>query len=123
LFPFGHGLSYTTYAYSDLKVTPGKVVNVSFKVTNKGNRDGAEVAEIYASLPENAGEPPKRLVGWSKIKLKSGESKEVSIDIDPEYLSVFNVDRNAWQLIPGSYQLMVGGSSQMLPLKETISLK
>jgi beta-glucosidase len=123
LFPFGHGLSYTTYDYSDLKVTPGKVVNVSFKVTNAGNRDGAEVAEIYASLPESAGEPPKRLVGWSKVKLRAGESKEVAIDIDPQFLSVFNVERDAWQLIPGSYTLMVGGSSQTLPLKDTVNLK
>jgi beta-glucosidase len=123
LFPFGYGLSYTSYSYSDLKVTPGQVVNVSFKVTNTGNRDGAEVAEIYASLPESAGEPPKRLVGWSKVKLKAGESKEVAIDIDPKYLSVFNVERDAWQLIPGNYTLMVGGSSQALPLQETASLK
>jgi beta-glucosidase len=123
LFPFGYGLSYTTYDYSDLRVTAGKVVNVSFKVTNTGNRDGAEVAEIYASLPESAGEPPKRLVGWRKVKLKAGESKEVAIDIDPEYLSVFNVERDAWQLIPGSYTLMVGGSSQTLPLKDTVNLK
>jgi beta-glucosidase len=123
LFPFGYGLSYTTYAYSDLKVTPGNVVNVSFKVANTGNRDGAEVAEIYASLPEGAGEPPKRLVGWSKVKLKAGETKEVAIDIDPKYLSVFNVERDAWQLIPGSYTLMVGGSSQTLPLNGTVNLK
>jgi len=123
LFPFGYGLSYTTYGYSDLKVTPGKMVRVSFKVTNTGNRDGAEVAEVYAALPESAGEPPKRLVGWSKVKLKAGESKEVAIDIDPEYLSIFNVERDAWQLIPGGYMLMVGGSSQSLPLKESVNLK
>jgi beta-glucosidase len=123
LFPFGYGLSYTTFSYSDLKVTSGKVVNVSFKVTNTGNREGAEVAEIYASLPEGSGEPPKRLVGWSKVKLKGGESKEVAIDIDPEFLSVFNVERDAWQLMPGTYTLMVGGSSQALPLKEAVSLK
>jgi len=123
LFPFGHGLSYTTYAYSDLKVTAGKAVNVSFKVTNTGNRDGAEVAEIYASLPESVGEPPKRLVGWNKVKLRAGESKEVAIDVDREYLSVFNVDRDAWRLVPGSYTLMVGGSSQSLPLKESVSLQ
>ncbi len=122
LFPFGYGLSYTTYAYSDLKVTPGKVVNVSFKVTNTGNREGAEVAEIYVSLPENSGEPPKRLAGWSKVKLKGGESKEVAIDIDPKFLSVFNVEGDAWQVMPGTYTLMVGGSSQALPLKEKVSL-
>jgi beta-glucosidase len=123
LFPFGYGLSYTTYNYSDLKVTAGKVVNVSFKVTNTGNRAGSEVAEVYAALPESAGEPPKRLVGWNKIKLEAGESKEVAIDIDPEYLSIFNVDRDAWQLVPGDYAVMVGGSSQSLPLKETVNLK
>jgi len=123
LFPFGFGLSYTTYNYSDLKVTAGKSVHVSFTVTNTGNRPGAEIAEVYGALPESAGEPPKRLVGWSKVKLNAGESKEVAIDVDPEYLSVFNVERDAWQLIPGDYTLMVGGSSQSLPLKESINLK
>jgi len=123
LFPFGYGLSYTTYKYSDLRVTPGKTVHVSFKVTNAGSRAGAEVAEVYAALPESAGEPPKRLVGWSKVKLNAGESKEVAIDVDPEYLSIFDVERDAWQLVPGSYALMVGGSSQNLPLKESITLK
>ena len=123
LFPFGYGLSYTTYNYSDLEVTAGKSVRVSFKVTNTGKRAGAEVAEVYAALPEDAGEPPKRLVGWSKVKLNAGESKEVAIDVDPQFLSIFNVERNAWQLIPGNYALMVGGSSQSLPLKETVNLK
>src|SRR5258706_820362 len=102
LFPFGYGLSYTTYNYSDLRVTPGKSVRVSFKVTNTGKRAGAEVAEVYAALPEDAGEPPKRLVGWSKVKLNAGESKEVAIDVDPQFLAIFNVERNAWQLIPGN---------------------
>jgi beta-glucosidase len=123
LFPFGYGLSYTTYNYSDLKVKPGKSVRVSFKVTNTGNRAGAEVAEVYAALPETAGEPPKRLVGWSKVKLNAGESKEVAIEVDPEYLSIFDVESNGWKLIPGSYALMVGRSSQSLPLKETVNLK
>jgi beta-glucosidase len=123
LFPFGHGLSYTTYSYSALKLTPGKNVTVSFTLTNSGSRPGAEIAEVYAALPESAGEPPKRLVGWSKVKLNPGESKDVTVDIDPEYLSIFNVDKNAWQLIPGDYTFMVGGSSQNLPLKDSVSLK
>jgi beta-glucosidase len=122
LFPFGYGLSYTTYSYSDFTVTPGKTVRVSFKVTNTGNRDGAEIAELYAALPESAGEPPKRLLGWSKVKLKAGESKEVSIEVDAEYLSVFNVERDAWQLVPGSYTFLAGGSSQSLPLKASVNL-
>jgi beta-glucosidase len=123
LFPFGYGLSYTTYSYSGLKVTPGKNPRVTFTVTNTGNRAGAEIAEVYAALPASAGEPPKRLVGWSKIKLNGGESKEVSVDVDPKFLSIFDVKQNGWQLLPGDYVFMVGGSSQSLPLKETINLK
>jgi beta-glucosidase len=74
-------------------------------------------------LPASAGEPPKRLVGWSKVKLGAGESKEVSVEIDPKYLSIFEVDHDQWQLVPGEYVFQVGGSSQSLPLKQTVSLK
>ncbi len=123
LFPFGYGLSYTTYSYSNLRVTPGKHPRVTFTVTNTGNRAGAEVAEVYASLPAAAAEPPKRLVGWNKVKLNAGESKAVAVEVDPKYLSIFNVEHNGWQLLPGDYGFMVGGSSQSLPLKETINLK
>jgi beta-glucosidase len=123
LFPFGHGLSYTTYSYSNLKVTPGKNPHVSFAVTNTGKRAGAEVTEVYASLPAAAAEPPKRLVGFSKVRLNPGESKEVAIDVDAKFLSIFNVDQNAWQLLPGDYGFMIGGSSQNLPLTQTVSLK
>jgi beta-glucosidase len=123
LFPFGYGLSYTSYSYGNMKVTPGKSVRVSFTVSNTGSRAGAEVAEVYASLPANAGEPPKRLVGWSKVALNAGESKQVAVEIPQKYLSIFNVEQNAWQLIPGDYTLMVGGSSQDLPLKDSVQLK
>jgi beta-glucosidase len=123
LFPFGYGLSYTTYSYSNLKLTPGKNPRVTFTVSNTGNRAGAEIAEVYASLPAAAAEPPKRLVGWSKVNLNGGESKKVSVEIDPKYLSIFNVEQNGWQLLPGDYGFMVGGSSQDLPLKESVSLK
>ena len=123
LFPFGYGLSYTTYSYSDLKVVPGKTPLVSFTVTNTGSRAGAEIAEVYASLPAAAAEPPKRLVGWSKIKLNPGESKEVTIEVNQKYLSIFNVEQDGWQLVPGEYTFMVGGSSQDLPLKEGVSLE
>ncbi len=123
LFPFGYGLSYTTYSYSNLKVaTTGPNPRVTFTVTNSGNRAGAEIAEVYSSLPAGASEPPKRLVGWSKTKLNAGESKEISVEIDPKYLSIFNVEENRWQLVPGEYTFLVGGSSQDLPLKETVRL-
>jgi beta-glucosidase len=123
LFPFGYGLSYTTYSYSGLKVQLGKSPRVTFTVTNTGNRAGAEIAEVYASLPAAASEPPKRLVGWSKVKLNGGEKKEVTVEIDPKFLSIFNVEKNGWELVPGDYTFMAGGSSQNLPLKETMNLK
>jgi beta-glucosidase len=123
LFPFGYGLSYTTYTYSNLKVTPGKNVRVNFTVTNTGNRAGAEIAQVYAALPAAAEEPPKRLVGWSKVKLNPGESREVTVEVDQQYLSIFKVDQNRWQLIPGEYEFLVGESSQTLPLKEAVSLR
>ncbi len=123
LFPFGYGLSYTTYAYSGLKVRPGGKVSVTFTVANNGQRAGAEVAEVYAALPASAGEPPKRLVGWSKVKLNASESKEVTVDIDPLYLSIFNAEKDAWQKLPGDYTFMVGASSRDLPLKESVTLQ
>jgi beta-glucosidase len=123
LFPFGYGLSYTTYSYSNLKVTPGKNPRVTFTVTNTGNRAGAEVAEVYASLPTAAAEPPKRLVGWSKVKLNAAEGKEVAVEVDPKYLSIFDVEHNVWHLLPGEYGFMVGGSSQDLPLKQSVNLQ
>jgi len=122
LFPFGHGLSYTTYSYSGLKVTQGKNPKVTFTVKNTGKRDGAEVAQIYAALPALAAEPPKRLVGFNKVLLKAGESKEVTVEVNPKYLSIFNVEQNGWQLLPGEYSFMVGGSSQSLPLKQAVTV-
>ena len=122
LFPFGHGLSYTTYSYSGLKVTPGKNPKVTFTVKNTGKRDGAEVAQIYAALPASAAEPPKRLVGFNKVWLRAGESKELTVEVNPKYLSIFNVEQNGWQLLPGEYSFMVGGSSQSLPLKQAVTL-
>src|SRR5277367_2464262 len=82
LFPFGFGLSYTTFAYSDINVSTGSSTTVTFKVTNTGSREGTEIAEVYAALPASANEPPKRLVGWSRVKLAAGESKTVSVAIE-----------------------------------------
>jgi beta-glucosidase len=123
LFPFGYGLSYTSYSYSGLKLTSGKSVRLSFQLANTGTRAGSEIAEVYAALPASAAEPPKRLVGWSKVKLDPGESKEVTIEIDPWYLSIFNVERDTWQLLHGEYTFLVGGSSRDLPLKASVDLK
>jgi beta-glucosidase len=123
LFPFGYGLSYTSYSYSGLTVTAGNTVKVTFTLANTGQRAGAEIAEVYAALPAGAQEPPKRLVGFSKVKLEAGAKQTVTVEIDPKYLSIFDEDKDAWKLLPGDYTILVGGSSQDLPLKATVSIK
>ena len=121
LFPFGFGLSYTSYAYSDLKVSAGETSTVSFTVKNTGKRAGSEIAELYASLPDAAGEPPKRLVGWARVELAAGESKQVSVPVNRDRFTVFDEVSNSWKLTPGVYVLRVGGSSQDLPLHRDIT--
>jgi beta-glucosidase len=116
LFPFGYGLSYTTYAYSGLKAS---VDSVTFTVRNTGKRAGAEIAQVYAGLPPAAQEPPKRLVAWEKIPLAPGESKTVTLKIDPKYLSIFNEQKDDWEFLPGEYKFFVGGSSRSTPLTAT----
>jgi len=123
LFPFGYGLSYTSYGYSGLKVDTSSSVTVRFTVKNTGHREGMEIAEVYAALPHEAGEPPKRLVGWNKITLKAGDSREVEIHIDPRYLSIYDEATDTWKLLPGEYTLFIGGSSRNLPLQEKVHLK
>ena len=126
LFPFGFGLSYTTFHYSALTISRDEAsgkVKATFTLTNTGARAGAEIAEVYAALPASADEPPKRLVGFSKVTLKPGETQTVEVEIDPKYLSIFDETNDAWTLVPGDYTLMAGGSSDKLPLKAAISLK
>lgn len=122
LFPFGFGLSYTTFSYFHLKVTPGEHVHAIFTVKNTGNRAGTEIAEVYAGLPASTGEPPKRLVGWSRVELAAGQSKEVSVDIEPLFLSVFDTTTHQWKRTPGDYTFLIGGSSVDLPLKTPVNL-
>ncbi|MGA7928094.1 MAG: glycoside hydrolase family 3 C-terminal domain-containing protein [Candidatus Sulfotelmatobacter sp.] len=127
LFPFGYGLSYTTYQYSALETTPGAnaraKTTLRFAIKNTGDRAGAEIAEVYVTLPASAEEPPRRLVGWTKVQLNAGESRNVTVEIDPTYLQVFDEQANAWKLVPGDYVFAVGGSSRDLPLKEQVRLQ
>ena len=74
-------------------------------------------------MPAAAAEPPKRLVGWSKVQLNPGESKEVTVEVEPKLLSIYDVSNKGWQLIPGSYTFLVGSSSQNLPLKQAVELR
>ena len=119
LFPFGFGLSYTTFAYSALKAAPG---SATFTVKNTGRRAGTEVAQVYAALPAAANEPPQRLIGWTRVKLNPGESKTVTVKIEPLFLSIFNVEKDAWELLPGEYRFHVGGSSRNTPLMAEVRI-
>jgi beta-glucosidase len=122
LFPFGFGLSYTTFSYSNLKA--GKDgESVTLTVTNTGARAGAEVAEVYATLPASAGEPWKRLIAYKKIELAPGESKTVTMDVDPTYESIWDVAAKRWTRPSGEYKVMAGGSSSKLPLEATFSVR
>ena len=122
LFPFGFGLSYTTYSYSNLTATGEKGLNVTFRITNTGDRAGAEVAQVYALLPASAGEPFKRLIGWEKVPLAKGETKTVTVTVDPQYLSIFDVEKNGWDLVPGDYKVYAGGSAESTPLSTTVQI-
>lgn len=109
LFPFGHGLSYTSFSYSELKLDHRQV---SFQVRNTGRRAGAEIAQVYVSLPTAANEPPRRLVAWERVELAAGAVATVTLTIDPQRLSIFDVDKDAWSLLPGDYKVYVGCSSR-----------
>jgi len=121
LFAFGFGLSYTTYAYSGLSVDSG-TKTVRFTVKNTGKRSGIEIAEVYARLPLSADEPYRRLVGWTRVGLAPGESKAVSVSIDDRVLKTFDEEKNVWNMRPGDYQVLVGGSSDNTPLTETLAV-
>ncbi len=121
LFPFGFGLSYTTFGYSDLAVEAGDGLKVGFKVRNTGDRAGEEIVQVYLTLPAGTLEPPRRLVGWSKVVLGPREQKSVTVEVEPLFLSVFNAGRDAWEIVRGEYTVWVGGSSRELPLSAAVA--
>jgi beta-glucosidase len=120
LFPFGFGLSYTTWQFSGLAADAAQRA-ISFTVRNAGDRAGTEVAQVYAVLPDSTGESSfRRLIGWERVALGAGESRAVHLKIDPLYLSIFDEAKNDWTLAPGDYQILVGSSSADTPLSATM---
>ncbi len=109
-FAFGHGLSYTSFACSDLRVTAGSVVKANFTIRNTGGRDGAEVAQLY--LVNMAGKPIKRLVGFAKIPLRAGESRNVTIGVDARLLADW--EGSGWLIAAGRYDFALGRSADDL---------
>ena len=100
---------------------PGDPATVSFTVKNTGKRAGTEIAQVYASLPDAAGEPPKRLVGWTRVELAPGEAKQVAVPVSRDRLTVYDEASDSWKLVPGNYVIRVGGSSQDLSLQQAVS--
>jgi beta-glucosidase len=129
LFPFGHGLSYTTFSFSKPIVTPktggaSTAYTVSFDVANAGNRSGAVVAQVYvAPVQAKVPRPPKELKAFAKIELKPGETRQVSVDLDARSFSYWDSASHQWRADPGSYEILVGESSANTPLKTTLTLK
>ena len=120
-YPFGYGLSYTSFAYSDLKVHEDKV---TFTLTNTGNRDGAEIAQLYvAKLDATVFRPAKELKGFAKVFLKTGESRAVTILLDDKAFRYWNVQTNRWEVEGGSYQLLIGASVQDIRLMERVEVE
>ena len=139
VFPFGFGLSYTTFGYSDLSVTSAlnpqsgrALLTVTYTITNTGSRRGAEASQVYLTLPSGAGEPSKRLVGFEKVHLRPGQSRSVTVTINEAAsnhpLSYFDPDPDGtwadgfWLTPSGSYTVHVGTSSADTPLEATIDL-
>ncbi len=121
LFPFGYGLSYTSFAYSDIRADE-KEVSVTLK--NTGSMDGAEVVQIYISKPDSEiFRPIKELKGFQKVYLKAGESKTVTIVLDDKAFRYYNVKTNAWEIEGGSYQIMAGSHVADILLSTEVSIE
>ncbi|MCO5997192.1 glycoside hydrolase family 3 C-terminal domain-containing protein [Actinoallomurus rhizosphaericola] len=127
LFPFGYGLSYTSFAFRHLKVSPhpdghGRVT-VSVDVRNTGSRTGAEVAQVYVSAPPSAGEPPRQLKGFVKVTLRPGRTTRVTVPLDARAFSVWDAASQRWTTVGGRHLVSVGDSSRNLPLSAPVLVR
>jgi len=130
LFAFGYGLSYTTFSISNAQLTPDASASdgfqVSFNLTNTGTVAGAEVAQVYLGLPADTGEPPQRLVGWSKVLLQPGAQQQMTVTVDASAsshpLSYWSTTSNSWVTAPGEYTVYVGNSSDNVTTAGTFTV-
>ncbi|HJU53306.1 MAG TPA: glycoside hydrolase family 3 C-terminal domain-containing protein, partial [Pyrinomonadaceae bacterium] len=128
LFPFGHGLSYTTFKYSNLSVrsvasNAGPRYEVSFEVQNTGSRDGADVAQVYiGDAHSKVPRPAKELKGFAKVSLRPGETRKVTIPLDARSLSYYDATAKQWRAEPGDFDVLVGRSSAQIELRGKLTL-
>jgi beta-glucosidase len=126
MFPFGFGLSYTTFGFSNLGIAPGKsgTVKVTATVTNTGHVAGSDVAQLYLGDPAVAGEPPRQLKGFQRVTLAAGQSSTVTFTLDRHDLSYWKTSANNWVLANGTFNVYVGDSSALanLPLQGSFIL-
>lgn len=117
LFPFGYGLSYTTFRFSRIGVARnGRGASISYTITNTGRRAGADVGQVYVGFPAGLGEPPRQLEGFEKTFLEPGQSQRVSIRLGSGAFSWWRTAAQRWVQTRGCYGIRVGDSSQSLPL-------
>jgi len=126
-FPFGHGLSYTTFAYSDpvvpAEVTLDEPVRVAVTVTNTGDHAGQEIVQLYVGDPEALlARPPKELKGFEKVSLEPGESTTIEFALDRRALSFYDPQKGAWVAEPGEFEVLVGSSSRDIRARATFTL-
>ncbi|MDB4899966.1 MAG: glycoside hydrolase family 3 domain protein, partial [Gemmatimonadetes bacterium] len=125
LFPFGHGLSYTKFAYSGLAVRPaGDGYDVSFRLRNTGARRGAEVPQLYVGAPTPAPVPmaAQALAAFERVELAPGEERAVTLHVGPRQLSYWSTERHDWVVVPGSRAVKIGSSSRDVRLQGTITV-
>ena len=122
LFPFGFGLSYTSFRSSDLHVDASSNA-ATLTVENTGRRAGTEIAEVYVQLPKGSGENFRRLAGWMRVPLAAGERKTVTIPLERLALASWNEKNEAWTWMPGDYTFSAGGSSRDLALKTSAQIR
>jgi beta-glucosidase len=124
LYPFGYGLSYTTFKFSNLSVKPDATdATITFDITNTGDHAGSDVAQVYVSDDHSkTPRPAKELKGFEKVALQPGETKHVSIDLDSRSFAYYDAEAKKWNIAPGKFGILVGDSSASLDLKGSVEI-
>ena len=128
LFPFGFGLSYTSFELSDMSVEPerlsaGDEVSVTVRVRNTGDRAGREVVQVYVAYPDEIGEPPLQLRGLAKVELEPGSSREIEITLNARAFAYWDTEAADWRTAPGNYRVLVGTSSEDVPFTAKVTIR